>query len=155
MIDQLAKDLSAEFRGVKGVSRRNLLYIRQWYRFYEEDVIVPQVVAQIAWGHNREIISKCSDGAKERDLEQALAGHIQRFLLELGQGFAYMGRQYPLEVGGDHFYLDLLFYHTRLRCYVVVELKATEFAPEYAGKLNFYLNVVNAQLKHEQELESR
>jgi len=89
--------------------------------------------------------------AKERDLEQALAEHIQHFLLELGQGFAYMGRQFPLEVDGDHFYLDLLFYHTRLRCYVIVELKATDFIPEYAGKLNFYLNVVNAQLKHEQD----
>jgi len=59
-----------------------------------------------------------------------------------------MGRQFPLDVGGDHFYLDLLFYHTRLRCYVVVELKANEFTPECAGKMNFYLNVVNDRLRH-------
>ena len=64
--------------------------------------------------------------AKERDLETALTNHIQRFILELGQGFAYMGKQYPLNVGGDDFYLDLLFYHTRLRCYVVIELKVDE-----------------------------
>ena len=71
----------------------------------------------------------------------------------MGQGFAYMGRQFPLKVGGDDFYLDLLFYHTRLRCYVIVELKADEFRPEYAGKLNFYLNAVNAQLRHPQDEE--
>jgi hypothetical protein len=62
-----------------------------------------------------------------------------------------MGRQFPINVGRDDFYLDLLFYHTRLRCYVVVELKATEFKPEYLGKLNFYLNVVNAQLRHSED----
>jgi hypothetical protein len=87
-------------------------------------------------------------------LEDALTAHIQKFIMELGQGFAYMGRQFPIDVGGDVFYLDLLFYHTRLRCYVIVELKATEFEPEYAGKLNFYLNVVNAQLKHPQDQPS-
>ena len=92
--------------------------------------------------------------AGERDLEDALTAHIQKFIMELGQGFAYMGRQFPIDVGGDIFYLDLLFYHTRLRCYVIVELKATEFKPEYAGKLNFYLNVVNAQLKHPQDQPS-
>jgi predicted nuclease of restriction endonuclease-like (RecB) superfamily len=89
--------------------------------------------------------------AQERELENALTGHIQKFMLELGQGFAYMGRQFHLDVGGEDFYLDLLFYHSRLRCYIVVELKATEFRPEYAGKLNFYLNAVNRQLKHAQD----
>ncbi len=92
--------------------------------------------------------------ARERDLETALTNHIQKFILELGQGFAYMGRQFPLKVGGDDFYLDLLFYHTRLRCYVIVELKADEFRPEYAGKLNFYLNAVNAQLRHPEDQRS-
>ena len=65
-----------------------------------------------------------------------------------------MGRQFPIHVGGDDFFLDLLFYHTRLRCYVVVELKANEFRPEYAGKLNFYLNVINKRLKHPQDQPS-
>jgi len=217
-----------EFPGVKGFSKSNLSYIRQWYTFYSRSVIVPQVVGemqgvvlqyirQIPWGHNREIVSKCQNvsealfyvqrtiqnnwsraillaqiesklyerqgkaihnfqltlpepqadltrdtlknpynfdfltlgqEAKEHDLETALTTHIQKFLLELGQGFAYMGRQFRINVAGDDFYPDLLFYHTRLRCYVVVELKATAFQPEYAGKLNFYLNVVNAQLRH-------
>lgn len=86
--------------------------------------------------------------AKERDLEVALIDQIQKFLLELGQGFAYMGKQYPIHVGESDFFLDLLFYHTKLRCYVIVELKVTDFQPEFAGKLNFYLNVVDDQLKH-------
>lgn len=73
--------------------------------------------------------------------------HITRFLLELGAGFAFLGRQYRLEVGGDEFFLDLLFYYTRLKRYVVVEVKAAEFAPEHAGKLNFYLNAVDATVK--------
>ncbi len=73
--------------------------------------------------------------------------HITQFLLELGAGFAFIGRQYRLEVGGDEFFIDLLFYHLKLRCYVVVELKTTPFKPEYAGQLNFYLSAVDAQLK--------
>lgn len=87
------------------------------------------------------------DEAHERDIENALIRHITRFLLELGAGFAFLGRQYRLEVGGDEFFIDLLFYHTRLKCHVVVELKADSFKPEHAGKLNFYLAAVDAQLK--------
>ena len=84
----------------------------------------------------------------ERDLQRGLLEQITRFLLELGSGFAYMGQQVPLVVGDQDFYLDLLFYHVRLRAYVVVELKITEFRPEYAGKLNFYLTAVDEQLRH-------
>lgn len=85
--------------------------------------------------------------AHERDIENALVRHITRFLLELGAGFAFVGRQHRIEVAGDEFFLDLLFYHTRLKCYVVVELKASAFKPEHAGQLNFYLAAVDAQLK--------
>jgi hypothetical protein len=87
------------------------------------------------------------DEAHEREIENGLISHITRFLLELGAGFAFVGRQYRLEVAGDEFFIDLLFYHTRLKCYVVVELKATDFKPEHAGQLNFYLSAVDAQLK--------
>jgi predicted nuclease of restriction endonuclease-like (RecB) superfamily len=85
--------------------------------------------------------------AHERDIENALIRHITRFLLELGAGFAFVGRQFRLEVAGDEFFIDLLFYHTRLKCYVVVELKANAFKPEHAGQLNFYLSAVDAQIK--------
>ena len=217
LIEQLSEDLSKAFPGVKGFSRANLFFMRKWFLFYQNAGKVSQLVRQIPWGHNREIVMKCTNieeavfyvqgtiqnnwsravllmqiegnlykrqgkaihnfqetlsapqadlaretlknpynfdfltmgrEAQERDIEIALTGHIQKFLLELGHGFAYMGKQYHINVAGDDFYLDMLFYHTRLRCYVVVELKATEFQPEYAGKLNFYLNIVNAQLKH-------
>lgn len=85
--------------------------------------------------------------AHERDIERGLVRHVTRFLLELGAGFAFVGRQFRLEVGGDEFFLDLLFYHTRLKCFVVVELKASDFAPEHVGKLNFYLGAVDAQVR--------
>ena len=87
------------------------------------------------------------EDAQEREIENALMQHITRFLLELGNGFAFVGRQYRLEVNGDEFFIDLLFYHTRLKCYVVVELKATAFKPEHAGQLNFYLAAIDAQVK--------
>ena len=91
------------------------------------------------------------DEAHERDIENALIRHITRFLLELGAGFAFVGRQFRLEVAGDEFFIDLLFYHTRLKCYVVVELKANAFKPEHAGQLNFYLSAVDAQIKAEDD----
>ena len=88
---------------------------------------------------------------REAELEKKLLDHIQKFLLELGQGFAFVGSQVHLELGSQDFYLDLLFYHLKLRCYVVVELKAGAFKPEYVSKLNMYQNVVNDVLKHESD----
>jgi predicted nuclease of restriction endonuclease-like (RecB) superfamily len=86
--------------------------------------------------------------ARERAIEDALVRHVTQFLMELGAGFAFVGRQVRVEVGNKDFYIDLLFYHLKLRCYVVVELKAGEFQPEYAGKLNFYLSAVDSQFRH-------
>ena len=243
LIPQLSKDLLETFPRMKGFSKRNLFYIRQWVIFYSQAEIVQQPVAQfqtaanqqkdtlqqlaaplpplftsVPWGHHLQIITKCktldealfyisqtavhgwsravlvlrigshlyqrqgkaitnfattlpqpdSDlardllknpysfdfltlgtEAKERDIEEALVGHITAFLLELGRGFAYMGRQYRLELEGEAYFLDLLFYHTRLRCYVVIELKAGEFQPGYAGQLNFYLNLVDDFVRSE------
>jgi predicted nuclease of restriction endonuclease-like (RecB) superfamily len=89
-----------------------------------------------------------ADLRREAELERKLVDHIQQFLLELGQGFAFVGRQVHLEVGDSDFYLDLLFYHLKLRCYVVVELKVTKFDPGYVSKLNMYLNIVDDLLRH-------
>lgn len=91
------------------------------------------------------------DEVHERDIERELVNHITSFLLELGAGFSYVGRQVHLEVEGEDFFIDLLFYHLKLRCYVVIELKATSFKPEYAGKLNFYLSAVDATMRHESD----
>ncbi len=88
----------------------------------------------------------------ERELEKGLIDHITRFLMELGAGFAYVGKQVPLQVGERDFFLDLLFYHTRLHCYVVIELKVSEFEPEHAGKLNFYIKTVDEQLRREGDM---
>jgi hypothetical protein len=76
---------------------------------------------------------------------------MQKFLLELGEGFAFVGSQYHLEVGGQDFFVDMLFYHLKLRCYFVIELKNTAFKPEYSGKLNFYLSVIDDKLKHKDD----
>jgi len=92
--------------------------------------------------------------ALERDIENALTQHITQFLLELGAGFAFVGRQVELNVGGDDFYLDLLFYHLKLRSYVVVELKTGDFKPEHTGQLSFYLSAVDAQVKSESDAPS-
>ncbi len=86
--------------------------------------------------------------ASERELELGLIGRLKDFLLELGVGFAFIGNQYHLEVAGEEFFLDLLFYHVHLHCYVVIELKIEDFKPEFAGKLNFYLSAVDDQLRH-------
>ncbi len=86
--------------------------------------------------------------ASERELELGLISRLKDFLLELGVGFAFIGNQYRLEVGGEEFFLDLLFYHVHLHCYVVIELKIEDFKPEFAGKLNFYLSAVDDQLRH-------
>lgn len=87
----------------------------------------------------------------ERDVERQLTQHITQFLLELGKGFAFIGRQYHLEIADNDYYIDLLFYHVTLKCYVVVELKNRKFIPEYAGKLNFYLSAVDSLLKRDDD----
>lgn len=87
----------------------------------------------------------------EKELEDALVNQITGFLLELGTGFSYLGRQVHIKVGETDFYMDLLFYHVRLHCYVVVELKTEKFKPEFAGKLNFYVTAVNKNMKAEQD----
>ncbi len=92
-----------------------------------------------------------TDRAQEREIENALVKHVTEFLLELGAGFAFVGRQVLLNVGGDEFFIDLLFYHLKLRCYVVIELKGGKFKPEHLGQLSFYLTAVDAQIKHPQD----
>ena len=220
VIDQLSRDLKAEFPYMKGFSPRNLKYMQQFAAAWPDEQMVQQVVAQIPWGHNIILLQSLKDAAQrqwyaqaaiqhgwsrnvlahqidsrlierqgqattnfdralpasqselarqllkdpynfdfltlhdqalERDLEKGLLAHLRDFMLELGVGFAFVGSQYHLEVGGEDFYLDLLFYHLKLRCYVVVELKIGEFRPEYVGKMNFYLSAADDLLRHEQD----
>ena len=219
-IDNISKDLRLEFPEMKGLSARNLKYMRRFADEYCDEAIVQQAAAQIPWGHNCVIIDSldsldqkiwyinktiengwsrnvlsmqiksdlyASDGKSinnfqntlpssqsdlaasiikdpynlefldisgklyERELEEKLIDHIRNFLLELGQGFAFIGNQYHLELAGEDYYLDLLFYHVKLKCYVVIELKTVKFKPEYAGKLNFYLNLMDKRIKDESD----
>lgn len=92
-----------------------------------------------------------TDRAQERAIEDALTAHVTEFLLELGAGFAYVGRQVLLDVGGDEFFIDLLFYHLKLRCYVVIELKSGKFKPEHLGQLSFYLTAIDMQVKQPED----
>ncbi len=217
VIERLSQDLRSAFPDQRGLSPRNLLFMRGLAEAWPDEEIVKQVVSQIPWGHNVRLLQKVKntderlwyakaafehgwsrnilemqidsglygrqgkavtnfsrtlpaaesdlaqqtvkdpynfdflmlgDEAQEREVEQGLIAHLQNFLVELGVGFAFVGRQVRLEVGGDEFFVDLLFYHLKLRCYVVIELKGGEFKPEYAGKLNFYLTAVNELLSH-------
>ena len=95
-----------------------------------------------------------SEAAAERDLEKGLVEHIRKFLLELGVGFAFVGSQYHLEVEEEDFYIDLLFYHLRLKCFIVIDLKMEQFKPEFAGKMNFYLSAVDEQLRQDGDNQS-
>ncbi|UQB43355.1 DUF1016 family protein [Thiomicrospira microaerophila] len=158
LLAQLSRDLMHAFPSMKGFSKRNLELIRQWYLFWEGDCeFAKQAVSQMMRQSdlaNQLLKDPCvfdfideTNVVDERDLEKSLIEHVTQFLLELGSGFAYIGKQVLVTVGERDFYLDLLFYHTKLHCYVVVELKMGEFEPEYAGKLNFYIKAVDEQLR--------
>jgi predicted nuclease of restriction endonuclease-like (RecB) superfamily len=216
VIDRLAADLREAFPDMKGLSSRNLKYMKAFAQACPDFQIGQQSAAQLPWFHIVTLLTTLTDNAirgwyareavrrswprgtlvlhirnqlhlrqgaavtnfderldpshsglasqvlkdpyhfdflglgdeaHERDIENALIRNITRFLMELGAGFAFVGRQFRLEVAGDEFFIDLLFYHTRLKCYVVVELKAHAFKPEHAGQLNFYLSTIDAQVK--------
>lgn len=217
VIDRLSADLREAYPEMRGLSPRNLLFMRSFAAEYSDRGIVKQLVSQLPWGHIIRLLQRIkepdirywyikasiehgwsrnilelqiqsnaherqgraitnfpatlppvdsdmaaqvfkdpylfdfvgtADPRREREIERALVDHIQRFLLELGAGFAFVGRQVHLEVGSQDFFLDLLFYHLKLRRYVVVELKAVPFDPGFAGKMNMYLSAVDDLLRH-------
>lgn len=216
VVDRLAADLRREFPEMRGFSPRNLKYMRRMAAAWPDDAFVPQVVAQIPWGHIRTVLDAIDEPglrefyirktiehhwsrnvlglqiasrlheregaavtnfaatlpapqsdlarqtikdpyvfdfltlgseASEREVHQSLLANVRDFLIELGTGFALLGSEYRLEISEQEYYLDLLFYHARLHCYVVIELKVGEFRPEYSGKLNFYLSAVDDLLR--------
>ncbi len=216
-MDRLSEDLRGAYPDMKGLSPRNLKYMRAFASAWPDHGIVQEVLAQIPWYHNIALLDKLdgreerlwyarqsreygwshnilslqidsqarerqgkaltnfpatlppedsdmtaqvfkdpylfdflgtADPRREREVEKALVDHIQRFLLGLGTGFAFVGRQVPLEVGNQDFCLDLLFYHLKLRAYVVIELKAVPFDPAFVGQVNLYLSAVDDLLRH-------
>jgi predicted nuclease of restriction endonuclease-like (RecB) superfamily len=217
VIDRLSVDLREAFADMRGLSPRNLKYMRAFAAAWPDRAIVQEALAQITWYHNLALLEKLNapetrlwyaqktvehgwsrnilaiqieqqlhtrtgkaisnfdktlpppdsdmaaqifkdpylfdflgtaDPRREREVEQALVDHIQSFLLELGSGFAFVGRQVLMEVGNQDFYIDLLFYHLKLRCYVVIELKAGPFEPAFVGQINLYLSAVDDLLRH-------
>jgi len=217
VIDNLGRDLKSSFPEMRGLSPRNLKYMKAFADAWPEEPIVQQAAAQLPWFHNCILLDKVKDPAErlwyiqgaieygwsrnilvmqiesdlyrrqgkattnfqatlpkpqsdlaqqllkdpynfdfltlskdahEREVETGLVAHIQKFLLELGVGFAFVGRQVPLEVSGKEYRIDLLFYHLKLRCFVVFDLKGGAFKPEYTGKMNFYLSAVDDLLRH-------
>ena len=127
------------------------LYARQGKAISNFTTTLPAEQAEVAAGifkdpYVLDFIS-LDESVRERHLERTMIARIKNLLLELGTGFSFIGNQYHLEVGGDDFYLDLLFYHTRLHCYVVVDIKTGDFKPEFAGKMNFYLTAVDTKLR--------
>ena len=127
------------------------LYQRQGTSINNFSQTLPQIQGDLANEllkdpYNFEFLT-LSSKSKEKDLELKLIQHISQFLMELGKGFAYLGRQFSLKVGSKDYRTDLLFYHTKLKCYVVIELKLKEFEPEFIGKLNFYISAINELVK--------
>ena len=124
------------------------LYNRQGKAITNFKITLPEIESDLASSLLKDPFNfdflTLSTKVKEQELEDKLVLHITQFLLELGKGFAYLGRQYLLVVGGKEFRTDLLFYHTKLKCYIVIELKLNEFEPEFLGKLNFYLTSINS-----------
>jgi len=145
-----------------GISRNVLihqiesgLYYRQTRAINNFDNTLPSIQSDLA----KEITKDpyifdfltISEPFRERELESNLCEHMEKFLIELGSGFAFVGRQYKLEVGDSDFYIDLLFYHLKLRCYVVIELKKGKFKPEYSGQVNFYCSAIDETVAHESD----
>ena len=129
------------------------LYLRQGNAITNFKNTLPEIQGDLAKEllkdpYNFEFLT-LSAQAKEKDLEQELIQHISKFLLELGKGFAYLGRQFQLKIGKKEYRTDLLFYHTKLKCYIIIELKLKEFEPEFIGKLNFYISAINELIKDE------
>ena len=140
-------------RAVLGLHIEQNLYARQGKAITNFENTLPEKQAQMAQQilkdpYNFDFLT-LEPEVRELEIEKELTAHIEKFLLELGKGFAFIGRQYNLKIGAKDYYLDLLFYHIHLRCFVVIELKAVEFEPEFTGKLNFYLSATDDLLKTE------
>lgn len=139
-------------RVILGSQLKSDLYARQGKAIHNFKNTLPEVTSDLAHQlikdpYNFDFLT-LTEHYKERELENALVENITKFLLELGSGFAYVGKQVPMQIGDQEYFIDLLFYHLKRRAYVVIELKATDFIPEYAGKLSFYLSATNDILRH-------
>ena len=152
-LERLSVDLKNEFPKIKGFSVRNMQFMMQFYEEYNKELTLPKCytpgiaklpISQLNKNTETDIdMLTFTDEYNERDVEIGLVKHVEQFLVEMGAGFGFMGRQYHIEVSGDDYYIDLLMYNAFMHRYLVVELKNTDFKPEYIGKLNFYCSAVD------------
>lgn len=158
VVPQLARHIATTYPGLRGFTRRNLFRMRQFYETYRDQQFVSPLVTQI----HPEALSIFKDsyllefldlpaGHSEADLHQGLLLQLRDFLIELGRDFCFIGTEFPLQVGGRDFALDLLFFHRGLNCLVAIELKVGRFEPEYLGKLGFYLEALDRDAKKPHE----
>ncbi len=158
VMPQLARHIATTYPGLRGFTRRNLFRMRQFYETYRDQQFVSPLVTQI----HPEALSIFKDsyllefldlpaGHSETDLHQGLLLQLRDFLIELGRDFCFIGTEFPLQVGGRDFALDLLFFHRGLNCLVAIELKVGRFEPEYLGKLGFYLEALDRDAKKPHE----
>jgi predicted nuclease of restriction endonuclease-like (RecB) superfamily len=142
-------------RDILALQIKNNLYFRQGKAVSNFKATLPQPLSTLAQQTLKDPyifdFITMDQPYHEKDIETQLVNHISKFILELGKGFAFVGKQYHLEIAESDYYIDLLFYHIQLKCYVVIELKNTKFLPEYAGKLNFYLSAVDSLLKRDDD----
>lgn len=154
VVEELARFLARSQPGLRGFTRANLFRMRQFYQLYRENVIVAPLVRQLQPDaasifkdvYTLEFLGLPAEHS-EADLEGALLRNLGRFITELGRDFCFMGSQYPIQVGGQDFALDLLFFHRGMNCLVVIELKIREFRPEDLGKINFYLEALDRDVR--------
>ncbi|MBO6027059.1 MAG: DUF1016 family protein [Bacteroidales bacterium] len=151
---RISEDMKNEYPEVKGFSVRNFQCMMQFYEEYDQELTMVKVIAQPAVAqlpkYNFTLpVRHITDQYDERDVEIGLVQHVEQFLVEMGAGFAFMGRQYHITVSDDDYYIDLLMYNTFMHRYMVIELKDTAFKPEYIGKLNFYCSAVDDLLCRE------
>ncbi|GAA2225585.1 hypothetical protein GCM10009851_06720 [Herbiconiux moechotypicola] len=152
VIARLAGDLRTAFPEMKGFSPRNLTYMRTFAAAWPNS-IAQHAVAQLPWLYVLDFLAM-TGAAKERELEQALVDRIIHTLRELGDGYAFVGKQVHFEVDGDDFFVDLLFFHVEQLRYIVVELKSGKFSPEHLGQLGFYVALVDDKLRRPQHAET-
>ncbi|MDP3103981.1 MAG: PDDEXK nuclease domain-containing protein [Candidatus Methanoperedens sp.] len=163
VVEKLAGDLQAEFPGIKSFSTSNLWYMAQFYTEYHDNEILQPLVGEISWVKNQAKLAvkdhytfdflELADEHSEHQLEEALIINIRNFLCEMGFCFAFVGNQFRVTVDDEDFFIDLLLYHRELQCLVAIELKIGDFKPEYKGKMEFYLNLLNdrVRLPHEND----
>ena len=165
IIDKLVDFMKREYPTMKGFNRAGIYRMKQFYETYKDNEIVSTLLRQLSWSNNVIILSSThsieekefyirmciKNNYSEKDLKKAIISNMKDFILEIGKDFSFVGEEYRVQVGGQDFFIDLLFYNRALSCLVAFELKIGDFQPEYISKMDFYLEALDRQEKKENE----